>query len=152
LPNPPRNPNPNPVNVALDMLEAAPVRRYVSAAAVAAAITACLEAAQACVSCADSSLAEPDVDTLRECIALDLRCADICVATAWVLSRPARLDRDLAASLLASCIRVCEACATECGRHAAHHPHCGICSKACRECVAACRAVVDTESLTSSGA
>jgi hypothetical protein len=140
------------MNVVLDMLEASPVRSYVSVGDVADGITACLEAAQACVSCADSSLAEPDVDTLRDCIALDLRCADICVATAWVLSRSARLDRDLAASLLASCIHVCEACAEECDRHAAHHPHCGICARACRECVSACRTVVDTEGLTSSRA
>jgi hypothetical protein len=136
------------MNVVLDMLEASPACGYLSAAEVALAITACLEAAQACTSCTDSSLAEPDVDTLRDCIALDLNCADICFLTARLLSRPALFDRELGASQLDSCIRACASCAEECDRHAAHHPHCGICATACRECVAACQIVVRTEGLT----
>jgi hypothetical protein len=136
------------MNVALEMLEASPACRYRSAADVAAAIAACLESAQACTSCADSDLVEPDVDTLRDCIALDLACADICVATAWVLSRPEHLDRELATSQLESCIRVCTACAEECERHAAHHRHCGICAAACRACVTACEKALETEGLS----
>jgi hypothetical protein len=136
------------VTVALDMLEASPVWRYRSADHVASAIVACLEAAQACTACADSSLVEPDVDTLRDCIALDLACAELCIGTAWLLSRPARFDRQLAAAQLASCIHVCIACAEECERHAAHHPHCGICAAACRMCATASQRAADAERLT----
>jgi hypothetical protein len=130
------------------MLEASPAQRYRSVGEVASAIAACLQTAQACTSCADSSLVEPDVDTLRDCIALDLACADICIATAWLLSRPARFDPELATAQLASCIHVCTACAEECERHAAHHPHCGICAAACRTCAAACQSAAEAEGLT----
>jgi hypothetical protein len=44
------------------MLEASPAQRYRSVGEVASAIAACLQTAQACTSCADSSLVEPDVD------------------------------------------------------------------------------------------
>lgn len=135
------------MNFTLAMLETSPAHVYASTANVAVAITACLESAQACTSCADSSLAEPDVAALRDCIALDLRCADTCLATAWALSRPALLDRELATSQLKSCIRACTTCAEECERHAGHHAHCGICARACRGCSSACQAVVATEEL-----
>ena len=135
------------MNFTLAMLETSPAHVYANTSNVAVAITACLESAQACTSCADSSLAEPDVDALRDCIALDLNCADISIATAWVLSRPALFDRELATSQLKSCIRACTTCAEECERHAGHHAHCGVCARACRECASACQAVVGTEEL-----
>ena len=73
---------------ALQMLDASRAAVPVGAAELAAAIDSCLTCVQACTACADSDLIEPDVATLRACVAINLVCADICDATARVLSRP----------------------------------------------------------------
>lgn len=112
---------------------------------VAAAIDACLDCAQSCTSCADADLLEPDVEDLRRCVALDQTCADVCEVTARVLSRPGQEDRFATHRLLQACVRVCENCADECAKHAAHHRHCAICERTCRVCVQACNALLDTE-------
>ena len=75
------------------MLDASPTAVPVAVAELAAAIDACLTCVQACTACADSDLIEEDVVTLRACVALNLVCADICDATARVLSRPGQWDR-----------------------------------------------------------
>ena len=115
------------------------------AADVAGAIDACSDAVQACTSCADSCLAEDDVAALRGCIGLDLDCADVCGATARVLSRQTRYDDFLVHRLLDACVRACTSCAEECERHAGHHEHCRICAEACRACGRACAVLLDAE-------
>ena len=67
-----------------EMLEAAPEPIELEAGELAAAIDAIADAVQTCTSCADSSLAEPDVSDLRQCIRLNLDCADVCAATGRV--------------------------------------------------------------------
>src|SRR5689334_9743984 len=47
-------------------------------------IEECSSCAQVCTSCADASLAEDDVQDLRQSIRLCLDCADICNATCTV--------------------------------------------------------------------
>lgn len=128
-----------------DMLDASPVAVPLGAAEVAAAIDECLNCLQSCVSCANSDLAEADVEEMRLCIALDQNCADICDVTARVLSRPAWGDDFVVHRLLQACVRVCTACAEECHKHAHHHRHCAICEKACLRCVAACNALLEAE-------
>src|SRR5436305_11341551 len=112
---------------------------------VAAAIDACLNCEQACVSCADADLEEPDVEDLRRCVALDQSCADVCGVTARLLSRPAHWDEFVAHRVLQACVRVCANCAEECAHHAHHQPHCTVCERACRACEQACKALLDTE-------
>ena len=73
----------------LQMLYAFPAAVPVGARELAAAIDACLTCVQACTACADSDLIEPNVAALRACVAINLVCADICDATARVLSDPA---------------------------------------------------------------
>ena len=78
-------------------------------------------------------------------------CADICDATARVLSRPGQRDHLTIRDLLVTCVRSCTACAEECDRHAEHHRHCAICAEACRACVRACAVLLENESLQAPG-
>jgi hypothetical protein len=50
-------------------------------------IEECFACAQVCTACADACLAEDMVKDLRQCIRLDLDCADVCVATGKLASR-----------------------------------------------------------------
>src|SRR4051794_30810984 len=99
------------MSYAREMLEAAPATAYLDATDLVAAIDACSDAEQACTSCADSSVAEDDVAALRRCIGLDQDCADVCGATARVLSRQLRYDTVLIHHLLQTCVRACASCA-----------------------------------------
>jgi hypothetical protein len=111
----------------------------------AAAIEACIDAAQACTACADACLAEEDVAAMRACIRRDLDCSDVCTATGRVLSRRNDGDELLVHRLLTACVRACVSCAEECDRHAGRHAHCAICADACRKCEHACRRLLETE-------
>jgi hypothetical protein len=126
------------------MLHTSPADLPVEAAELATATDACLTCVQACAACADSDLIEEDVVTLRACIALDLVCADICDATARVLSRPAQWDLLTVRDLLTACVRSCMTCAEECDRHAKHRRHCAICAEACRACIRACTVLLES--------
>lgn len=128
-----------------EMLESSPASVPLGAAEVAAAIDACLNCVQSCTSCADADLVEPDVEDMRDCVALDRNCADVCQLSARLLSRPAHWDSFVIHRVLQACVRVCDNCAEECARHAAHHRHCAICERACRACVEACSALLDNE-------
>ena len=90
---------------------------------------------------------EIDVADLRACIVLDANCADICAATARMLSRQSHDDITLVQRQLEACVRACLTCAEECERHAAHHRHCGVCADACRVCERACRRLLEAEAL-----
>lgn len=136
---------------ALQMLDASRAAVPVGAAELAAAIDSCLTCVQACTACADSDVIEPDVATLRACVAINLVCADICDATARVLSRPGQGDLLTVRDLLVTCVRSCTACAEECDRHAEHHRHCAICAEVCRACLRACTALLENEALPALG-
>lgn len=92
-----------------------------------------LRCATACHHCAASCLREPDVTAMAQCIAEDLSCAGICELTAAAVARGcAHAD-----AMRRLCAQICDACATECGRH--QHAHCQECAQACRTCAQACR-------------
>ena len=93
--------------------------------------------AQACTACADACLGEPDVADLRDCIRLDLDCADICAATGAIATR--RGDERAIIAALEACAAICDLCGHECQLHAGRHQHCRICAEACRRCERACR-------------
>ena len=133
------------MSFARDMLEASPVRSELDRDAVAAAIEACLTCAQTCTSCANSDLAEPDVGDLARCAALCIDCADVCLTTMRVLSRPFAADHRVTHHVLRACVVTCANSAEECQRHAAHHRHCAVCEKACRDCLRACEALLSAE-------
>lgn len=101
-------------------------------------INSCLECDQCCVSCADACLAENQLDMLRRCIRLNLDCADVCAATARVLSRQTEAEWDVIEGQLQACLTACRICADECDRHADQHEHCRTCGDCCRSCADAC--------------
>ena len=89
-----------------------------------------------CSTCADACLSEQH-GGLTQCIRLDLDCADICSATARVLSRASKHGPQPLQALLAACASACRACAQECRRHE-QHSHCRICAESCETCEAEC--------------
>jgi hypothetical protein len=110
-------------------------------------IVACIEAslvcAATCTACADACLAEDEIETLRECIRLDLSCADLCVASSRMLSRFHESGPAFMAIQLEALSQICRTCAGECDKHAHIHEHCRMCAEACRACERACKAVLN---------
>jgi uncharacterized membrane protein len=126
----------------LSMLETHPRRANVDRTRLAAVIDALNACAETCTACADACLSEESVAELARCIALNLNCADICLATARMLSRHAGEDGAISRSMLEACATVCRACAEECAKHAERQQHCRVCAEACRSCERACRDLV----------
>jgi hypothetical protein len=120
-----------------------------STAALAHAAQACVACELASIACADACLHEEDVSHLGRCIRLDLDCADICAATARLLSRGHDLssrghdnDAKLLRALVEACARACATCATECELYAERHEHCRVCATLCRSCAEQCGRVL----------
>ena len=130
---------------ARELLDASPVGVPLGIAEVAAAIEASTYASQACTACADACLFEDSVAEMVACVGLAQTCADICGATARILSRPGSSDHLTVHRLLRACVQSCASCAEECDRHAPHHAHCAICARACRVCERACTELLDAE-------
>lgn len=107
------------------------------------AIEACYDCAQSCIACADACLAEDMVKDLRQCIRLDLDCADVCVATGGIATRRTGSNEIVIRQMLDACMTACRLCAEECERHADRHEHCRICAESCRRCEQACMAAAD---------
>ena len=126
------------------MLETHPSGAAVDADALAELIDSCLECVQACTACADACLGEGNVEMLARCIRLDLDCADICDATAKVLSRQVAFEPKLAQSVVDACARAVKLCGDECEQHAEHHEHCRACMESCRRCEEACNRVLQS--------
>ena len=126
------------MTVAADMLRTSPSETGYETQSLAACIDACTQCSQACTACADACLGEDMVAELRGCITTDLNCADICDATARILSRQTSYDAEVTRAALTACRDACRRCAEECERHADMHEHCRICADACRRCEEAC--------------
>jgi Predicted metal-binding integral membrane protein (DUF2182)/Domain of Unknown Function (DUF326) len=106
------------------------------------AIDALSDCVQACNADNAADLGEPNLSEMVTCIRLCLDCADICAATAGVISRQADYDANVTRPLLEACVAICKRCGDECERHA-HMPHCRVCAEACRRCEQACRDLLD---------
>ena len=111
----------------------------VSAEALASAIDAMSDCAQACNADNAADLGEHDLADMVRCIRLCMDCADICATTAGVTSRLVDYDPAVLRPLLESCAAICRSCGDECERHAPMHAHCRVCAQACRHCERACR-------------
>jgi hypothetical protein len=105
-------------------------------------IDLCFDCAQTCVSCADACLGEDQVAELRQCIRLDMDCADICDATGAVASRRTGSNNAVVRALIETCAEACRLCAQECEKHAGRHEHCRVCADACRQCESVCREAI----------
>jgi hypothetical protein len=101
-------------------------------------IEECFECKQTCISCADACLAEASANELKQCIRLNLDCADVCDTTGALASRRTGSNQAVLRGALELCALACRACAEECERHAEKHEHCRICADSCRSCETAC--------------
>lgn len=127
------------MSYARQLLDSYPGTASADTRVLAATIDALSDCAQACTGCADGDLGEQNVAHLVRCIRLCLDCADVCTATAAVLSRQTAFDAHAARPLLDACVASCTSCGDECERHARMHEHCRVCAEACRRCEKACR-------------
>ncbi len=105
-------------------------------------IEECYDCAQSCTSCADACVVESNVAELRQCIRLNLDCADVCLAMGSTATRRTGSNEELIRSMLETCALACRLCADECDKHAAHHEHCRICAQMCRRCEEACEGAI----------
>lgn len=124
------------------MLKTHPDVRGSESEALIRAIDQCYACAQTCISCADACLAEQSVQELKQCIRLDLDCADVCDATGALATRRTGSNERVLRSGLELCALACQTCAEECDKHAQKHEHCRICADACRSCQRACEAAM----------
>jgi hypothetical protein len=131
------------MSYARQMLDSYPGTLNADAGMLAATIDALSDCAQACAADVDADLAEQDLAEMVRCIRLCLECADVCTATAGVISRQAIWDASVIRPLLEACVATCKSCGDECERHAPHHAHCRVCEQACRRCEQACRELLD---------
>ena len=119
-------------------LETYPGVVIADAGALAAAIDASSDCAQACTADVDADLGEQNLAEMVRCIG----CAwmpDVPSAIIGVINRQADHDPGVTRPLLEACVAICKSCGDECGRHAPHHEHCRVCEQACRRCEQACR-------------
>jgi hypothetical protein len=130
------------MSYARQMLDAYP-RTLVDNGVLAATIEALIDCGQACTACADADLSERHGTELVTCIRLNLDCADVCAATARVMSRRPAYDGNAARRLVKACAAMCRACGDECERHAGMHEHCRVCADACRRGEQACSELLD---------
>lgn len=104
-------------------------------------IESAIDCAAHCEACVDACLEEVNPELVR-CIRLDLDCAEICAATAKVVSRAGASGAPWL-ELVEVCEAVCRACAEECEQHADMHEHCRACAEACRRCEQACQRLLE---------
>lgn len=107
--------------------------------AVLKCIEECYACAQTCTACADACLGEETASDLRQCIRLNLDCADICIATGAMATRRSGSNIDVLRAVIQTCAEACQTCAAECDRHAEKHAHCRVCAETCHSCELACR-------------
>jgi hypothetical protein len=112
--------------------------------ALVAAIDELYACAQTCTACADACIGEPTATALRQCVRLNLDCADVCAATATLSSRRTGSNEEVLRRMLDACVAACRVCEAECQRHAQHHDHCRLCAEACQRCERACQQALST--------
>ena len=128
-----------------EMMQSNPAPASVSQEALAELIDSCFDCAQACTACADACLGEGDhVQEMVRCIRLDLDCADLCNATARIMSRQTAFEPVMGRAAIEACARAVRLCGDECETHAEQHDmeHCRHCAETCRRCENACNAVL----------
>ena len=120
------------------MIQAHPAETGVDRVQLARVVDLLIACSAACTVCADACLAEDHVADMRACIRTDLDCADVCAATARVLSRQTAYNASVTRGVLQACVVACRACADECAAHGDMHEHCKVCARACQDCLQAC--------------
>ena len=125
-----------------EMIETHPSVRGNSSDALIRMIEAAYSGAQTCTACADACLAEDMVADLRQCIRLNLDCAD-CAAAGAAASRRTGSNEPVLRAIIQACAEACRACGDECNRHRDRHDHCAVCADICARCADACDAALN---------
>lgn len=121
------------------MLETHPRVFNVDRQLLARTIDAVVDCANTCTNCADACLGEDEPHKMVKCVRLNLDCADVCTATARVLSRQTEYDANVTRAQVQACIAACRACGDECAMHGENGmEHCATCAEHCRRCEQAC--------------
>ena len=102
-------------------------------------VAACLACADAC---GDACLTKDVGDDRREFMTVHLNCADVCLATARVLSRRMSHDAETTRTMLRACAEICDRCAISCSDHHAEMPGSRECAERCRHCAQSCRGLL----------
>jgi hypothetical protein len=126
-----------------DVIADADVTLATDAETLARCIDAFLACAAACTACSAACLAEEGVADLRDCIATDDVCAEVCTATARVAARIAKGSWDVLRAQLEACLVACQRCGADCRQHADMHDHCRACAEACERGETAARTLLD---------
>ena len=121
------------------MIQTHPSQPWIDSQQLTQTLQSLNECAATCTACADACLGEEMVAELKQCIRLNLDCADICQTTSRVLTRLVQPNRQVIEALVQACAAVCQACGQECASHAQMHEHCRVCAEACRRCEEQCR-------------
>lgn len=121
-----------------DLIISHPVKPQFDPERMAAFLDAVAECEQACLSCADACLGEESRGQLVHCIRINQDCADVCWATARLVSRRTSPDLKVIQSQVQTLSLVCTSCREECRRHSSSHEHCRVCAEACARCEDAC--------------
>jgi hypothetical protein len=107
-------------------------------ALVAHTVRMLFDCAQACTACASACLSEERITALRKSIKNSLDCADLCEATARMLSQGGAYDVDLIRAQIRTCTEVCVRSAEECERRGRGPA----CVEAAHRCVESCPALL----------
>ncbi len=104
----------------------------------------CIDACLACeLACAELSAHDESVTNLtRHELRAGSDCADICGATAHVLSHILERELTLTRAQVEACARACATFGAECNKRPSSHFR--VCAEACRRCETACRALLET--------
>lgn len=102
-------------------------------------IEACALCEFACVTCADACLTDSALDPLRDCVRINLDCADVCALTGHLVSRAFSAEPKLVRAQLEICADLCAACEAECRKLSSANGHCHMCAQACSHCQSLCR-------------
>ena len=88
----------------------------------------------ACNTCAVACLDEENASKMKNCIKMDLDCAEICQTSINFITRDSLYTKEI----LQMCFKLCEACALECGIHTGME-HCVKCAERCKQCANECK-------------
>jgi hypothetical protein len=101
-------------------------------------VEALMDCARQCTARADSCLTQHSYPDVADCSAAALRCADICQATAWAVTRNTGNHTALNRAMLHACAKACRDTTDHCTNHVTRHQHHRTYDQACHLAEQAC--------------
>jgi len=108
----------------------------------AEAMEALLDSERTSGACAAAMLTESDASNLATAISADLDTVVVVYAARTVLSRASGANSSIIRAVVEAAISAAERSNAECGKHASHHGHCGLCVQSTENTIKACRSLV----------